>query len=117
MDLNNAVQKHAEWKIKLRSAISKHAQMDVPTLARDDCCELGQWLHGEAKARFGTLGAHADCVRKHQVFHTEVAKVAAAVNAGRYTHADSLLGAGGGFASASSALSVAFMQLRKSAEI
>lgn len=117
MDLNNAVQKHAEWKVKLRSAISKHEHMDVATLSRDDCCELGQWLHGEAKARFGKLDAHTDCVHKHQVFHSEVAKVATAVNAGRYTHADSLLVAGSGFAKASSALSVAFMQLRKAADI
>ena len=117
MDLNNAVQKHAEWKIKLRSAISKHQQMDVATLSRDDCCELGEWLHGDAKMRFGKLGAHADCVHKHQVFHQEVAKVATAVNAGRYVHAEALLGAGSGFVKASSALSVAFMQLRKTAEV
>lgn len=117
MDLNNAVQKHAEWKVKLRSAIAKHEQMDVATLSRDDCCELGQWLHGDAKARFGQLGAHADCVHKHQVFHDEVAKVATAVNAGRYTQAETMLGVSTGFFKASSALSVAFMQLRKAAEI
>ena len=23
--------------------------MDVGTLAKDNCCELGKWLHGEAK--------------------------------------------------------------------
>lgn len=117
MDLNNAVQKHAEWKVKLRSAISKHEQMDVATLSRDDCCELGQWLHGDAKARFGRLGAHVDCVHKHQVFHHEVAKVAIAVNAGRYIHAEGMLGAATPYAKASSALSVAFMQLRKTAEV
>ncbi len=117
MDLNNAIQKHAEWKVKLRSAISKHEQMDVATLARDDCCELGQWLHRDAKARFGKLSAHADCVQKHQVFHDEVAKVATAVNAGRYTQAENMLGASTGFYRASSALSVAFMQLRKAANL
>lgn len=117
MDLNNAVQKHAEWKIKLRSAISKHEQMDVTTLSRDDCCELGQWLHGDAKARFGKHGAHADCVHKHQSFHHEVAKIATTVNAGRQAQAEDMLGAASPFAKASSALSVAFMQLRKSAEI
>ena len=117
MDLNNAVQKHAEWKVKLRSAISKHEQMDVTTLARDDCCELGQWLHGDAKTRFGKLGAHLDCVHKHQVFHHEVAKVAIAVNAGRYTLAEDMLSAATPFAKASVALSVAFLQLRKTADV
>jgi len=117
MDLNNAVQKHAEWKVKLRSAIAKHEQMDVVTLARDDRCELGHWLHGEARTRFGQLGAHSDCVHKHQAFHDEVAKVATAVNAGRFAQAQDMLGASTGFSKASSALSVAFLQLRKAAEI
>ena len=31
MDLNNAVEKHAEWKIKLRSAITKQEQLDAAT--------------------------------------------------------------------------------------
>src|SRR4051794_2563281 len=113
MDLNIAVQKHAEWKTKLRSAIAKQEQMDVVSLSRDDCCELGQWLHGEAKGRFGKLTAHADCVHRHQVFHHEVAKVASAVNAKRFAYAEGLLGAATPYAKASSALSVAFLHLRK----
>lgn len=113
MDLNTAIQKHAEWKTKLRSAIAKQEQMDVTTLSRDDCCELGQWLHGDAKARFGNVSAHTDCVHKHQAFHNEVAKVATAVNAKRYAHAEDLLGAATPYAKASSALSVAFLHLRK----
>lgn len=113
MDLNTAVQKHAEWKTKLRSAIAKQEQMDVTTLSRDDCCELGQWLHGDGRAQFGKLPAHTDCVHKHQAFHNEVAKVATAVNAKRYTYAEGLLGAATPYAKASSALSVAFLQLRK----
>lgn len=113
MDLNTAIQKHAEWKTKLRSAIAKQDQMDVTTLSRDDCCELGQWLHGDAKARFGNLSAHTDCVHKHQAFHNEVAKVATAVNAKRYSYAEGLLGAVTPYAKASSALGVAFLHLRK----
>lgn len=116
MDLNTAVHKHAEWKTKLRSAIAKQQQMDVVTLSRDDCCELGAWLHGDGRARFGKLPAHADCVRKHQAFHNEVAKVATAVNAKRYAHAEGLLGVATPYAKASSALSVAFLHLRKATD-
>ena len=79
MDLSTAAQKHAEWKTKLRSAISKHEQMDVATLSRDDGCELGQWLHGEAKVRFCRLSAHSDCVHKHLAFHADVAKTPGAI--------------------------------------
>lgn len=117
MDLDTAVQKHAEWKVKLRSAISKHEKMDVPTLARDDCCDLGRWLHGAAKVRFGHLGAHANCVHKHQLFHSEVAKVATAVNTGKFAQTEDMLAALTPYAKASSALGVSFLQLRKVASI
>jgi hypothetical protein len=117
MDLNNAAQTHAQWKVKLRAAIAKQQKMDVVTLSRDDCCELGQWLHGEGRTQFGRLGSHGDCVKKHVTFHSEVAKVATAVNAAHYQAAENMLGAGTPYAQASSALAVAFMHLRKEANI
>ena len=117
MNLDNAVQTHAQWKTKLSSAISKHEQMDLITLSRDDCCELGQWLHGEGKSRYGRLASHADCIHKHLVFHSEVTKVAKAVNAQQFATAEGMLSASTPYAKASSALSVAFLQLRKDAGI
>lgn len=117
MNLDNAVQAHAQWKTKLRSAISKHEQLDLMTLSRDDRCELGQWLHGEGKASYGGLTSHADCVHKHVIFHSEVTKVARAVNAGQFDVATDMLNAGTSYAKASSALSVSFLQLRKEAAI
>lgn len=117
MDLDSTVRTHAQWKTQLRQAISAHTRMDVSTMARDDCCELGQWLHGEAKARFGHLEAHRACVHSHQAFHTEVAKVARAVNAEQFALAENMLGAATPYARASSALGVAFLQLRKAAAV
>lgn len=117
MDLNNAVHKHAEWKTKLRSAISKHEQMDVATLAKDNCCELGKWLHGEARAKFSQLVSHGECIQKHAAFHVEVAKVATAVNAKKFAAAEAMLEAGTAYARISSALSVAFIRLRKEADL
>lgn len=117
MNLDTAVQAHAQWKMKLRSAISKHEKMDLTTLSRDDCCELGHWLHGEGKSSYGRLTSHADCVHKHVVFHSEVTKVARAVNAHQFDVAEDMLNAGTPYAKASSALSVSFLQLRKEAGI
>ncbi|MCM2340013.1 CZB domain-containing protein [Rhodoferax sp.] len=117
MNLDIAVQTHALWKTKLRAAISKREQMDLITLARDDCCELGIWLHGEGKNHFGQHASHGDCVRKHLEFHAEVTKVARAVNTHQFTVADAMLNAGSPYAKASSALSVSFIQLRKAAGI
>ena len=117
MNLDTAVQTHALWKTKLRTAISRHEQMDLVTLSRDDRCELGIWMHGEGKAHFGQHASHSDCIRKHLDFHTEVTKVAKAVNAQQFMVAENMLNAGTPYAKASSALSVSFMQLRKAAGI
>lgn len=117
MNLDNAAAAHALWKTKLRAAIAKQEQLDVVSLSRDDRCELGQWLHGEGKSSYGRLASHGDCMHKHLAFHSEVTKVAQVVNAGHYAQAESLLGAGSGFAKASSALSVAFLKLRKEAGV
>lgn len=113
MNLDNAVEIHAQWKTKLRSAIVKREKLDHVCLSRDDCCELGQWLHGDGRQSYGRFASHADCVVKHRAFHREVAKVALAVNAGRYETAQELLAPLSPFAQVSSSLSTALLRLKK----
>jgi methyl-accepting chemotaxis protein len=115
MDLTSAVGKHAEWKTKFRTAIKKKEQMDVATIAKDNCCELGKWLHGEAKSQFGRMASYTECVAKHAVFHTEAAKVATAINSGKYTVAEAMLDGGTPYTNISSEVGVAIMHLKKEA--
>jgi methyl-accepting chemotaxis protein len=117
MDLENAIAKHAEWKTKLRGAITKQEQMDAATLSKDNCCDLGKWLHGEGKSKFGALDSFKDCVAKHALFHTEAGKVASAINAKKYSEAEAMIGAGTTYASVSSAAGVAIMKLKKEAAL
>ncbi|CAG4882719.1 Chemotaxis protein [Georgfuchsia toluolica] len=113
MDLDQAVTKHAEWKMKFRAAITKQETMDVATISKDNCCELGKWLHGEAKAKYGKLGSHSECVGKHATFHVEAGKVAIAINLKKYKEASAMLDVGTPYAAASSAVAVAIMHLKK----
>ena len=113
MDLDNAVKAHAEWKMKLRSAIAKRERLDAATLARDNCCPLGQWLHGEARALFGKSPRFHACVEKHAAFHSEVGRVARVINVGDYEAAERLLGAGTAYAAASSEVGAAIVQLKR----
>lgn len=115
MDLESAIQKHAEWKTKFRTAISGHQTMDVATISKDNCCELGKWLHGDAKAKYGRLASLADCVTRHASFHTEAGKVAAAINAKKFAEAEAMLGAGTAYTNASSAVGGAIVKLKKEA--
>lgn len=115
MDLDSAIQKHAEWKVKFRSAITKHEQMDVATISKDNCCELGKWLYGEAKAKYGNLQSHADCIKKHSAFHIESGKVAAAINAKKYAEAEAMLNVGSTYFEISQDVGVAIRRLKKEA--
>ena len=113
MDLNTALQAHSEWKVKLRMAIAKQEQLDADTIARDNCCALGKWLHGEAAGLYSRLPGYKDCVAKHASFHKEAGAVARCINAGQYDKAESMLNAGSPFAAATSAVGAAIMGLRK----
>ena len=115
MDLNAAINKHAEWKIKFRTAISRQELMDSDNISKDKCCELGKWLHEEAKAKHGGMVSYSDCVGKHAVFHVEAGKVARKINARLYTEAETMIGNGTPYAVASSAVGVAINRLKKEA--
>ena len=117
MDLNQAIAKHAEWKVKFRAAISKQEAMDADTISKDNCCELGKWLHGEAKIKLGRFASYSECVSKHAAFHVDAGKVARSINAKKYTEAESMLGAGTSYATASSAVAAAIAHLKKEASL
>jgi hypothetical protein len=117
MDLDSAIQKHGEWKTKFRAAISKQESLDASTISKDNCCELGKWLHGEAKSKFSSLLSYRDCVSKHAAFHLEAGKVASLINVKKYSEAESAIGAGTTYAGASSAVGVAILKLKKEANI
>jgi methyl-accepting chemotaxis protein len=113
IDLDNALDKHSEWKVKLRTAISKGEEMDAATISRDDCCDFGKWLHGDIKSYLAHQPSYAECVTKHATFHIEAGKVANMINAKKFSEAEVMLGNGSPFASASSAVGVAIMRLKK----
>ena len=112
MDLDLAIQAHSGWKIKFRTAISKKEPMDAASIAKDNCCELGKWLHGDGKAQFGALNSHTDCVAKHAVFHIEAGKVANAINAKKFLDAQTMIAANTPYAKASLAAINAIMHLK-----
>ncbi|MCF7988662.1 MAG: CZB domain-containing protein [Methylovulum sp.] len=115
-DLDKALHKHAEWKVKFRSAITHHEKMDVATISKDNCCEFGKWLYGETKQQLGHLESYTECLAKHAMFHIEAGKVATAINDNRFTDAHAMLSTESGFVSASSAVGVAIMRLKKDVE-
>jgi methyl-accepting chemotaxis protein len=113
IDLDKALEKHSEWKVKLRTAISKREEMDAATISRDDCCDFGKWLHHDVKSHLAHQSSYSECVSKHAAFHIEAGRIANMINAKKYSEAETMLGNGSPFVAASTAVGVAIMKLKK----
>ena len=97
-DFDKAIEAHRQWKVKLRSAIAKHEQLDADTICRDDKCPLGQWIHGPGGERWGTRPLFSKLLAKHADFHKSAGDVARKINGGQYADAEKLIGSGSHFA-------------------
>jgi hypothetical protein len=117
MDLELAWRVHNEWKIKLRIAIAKQEQVDSSSISADNRCQLGEWLHGEAKLKYGKLTFYSDCVSKHSAFHQEAGKVAQAINSKNYALAKTMMEANTPYALAANAFVIAIGTLKKDANL
>lgn len=113
MDLEDAVGKHIEWKVKLRSSIVKKEAVDANTIRQDNCCVLGKWLHGEGKTLHGKKPSFGPLVTKHAEFHRSAGKVADAINAKKYEQAETMLDGNSEFGAASFAVAAAIKALIK----
>ena len=90
--------------------------MDAATIGRDDCCELGKWLHGSGRSRCGNKPAFVALINAHKAFHQEAGKVAQMINQGAGSIAEGMLASGTGFSKASSEVTRIIVQLRKECE-
>ncbi|HET6787093.1 MAG TPA: CZB domain-containing protein, partial [Aquabacterium sp.] len=112
-DFQAVIEAHRQWKVKLRSAIDKHEQLDAALISRDDCCTLGKWLHGPGGACWGQRPAFVSLVQRHATFHEAAGAVARKINAGAYQEAERLIGAGSPFAEASTEVGMALTQAKR----
>ncbi len=112
MNLDDAAKKHAEWKLKFRTAINTKATMDVATIQADNSCDLGKWLHGDGRTRFGAKPNFQRLLAKHAEFHRAAGKIATAITAGQYELAARMLENGTEYTQASTAVGVAIIALK-----
>ena len=113
MNLDAAIAAHAQWKTKFRMAITKQETMDAVAIGKDNCCDLGKWLHGEGKLQLGSKPEFLSLLEKHKAFHVEAGKVANAINTKKYTEAERMIDSGSSFSAASSAVGVAVNSVKK----
>jgi methyl-accepting chemotaxis protein len=113
INLDNAIRAHADWRAKLRSAAINSEKLDADTISRDDCCEIGKWLHGAGNSKYGSKPIFVSLIAGHKNFHKEAGKVARAINQGAGARAEQMLDSGTGFARASIEVGRLIMQLKQ----
>ena len=112
INFDNAIQAHANWRSKLRTAAMRKEQMDADTAGRDDCCELGKWLHGVGKSQHDGKPSFVELLSAHREFHQEAGKVARTINQGANDVAEKMLESDTGFSRASNQVTRLIVQLR-----
>ena len=117
INLDNAIQAHANWRAKLRTAVAQKESLDADTVSRDDCCELGKWLHGAGSSQYGGKPSFVQLLESHRQFHQEAGKVARLINQGAYSEAEKQLENNTGFSNASQKVGAAVIQLAKELKV
>lgn len=96
-DFTKAISAHQQWRIDFRNAVARQLSVDADRVRRDDCCELGQWLHGAGQSRWGRLPMFTSLLQSHKAFHAEAGKVAEMINQKRMAEADKAMEPGRSF--------------------
>jgi len=113
MNLDNAVHSHAQWKLRFREAILNKEHVDAEVIARDDCCEVGRWLHGEGALHWGERAEFLEARAKHKAFHVQAGLIAQLINSGEMPAAERALESGSTYARASSEVAICLIALKR----
>jgi hypothetical protein len=84
MTSKDAISAHVNWKLRIHALLSGKLpdKLDPVTIARDNVCDLGKWIHGNAKDLVpGPV--YADLKAAHADFHREASRIVREVYAGR----------------------------------
>lgn len=115
MDIRPLLRAHAEWVVHLREYIYGAGSLDASLILRDDTCELGKWLYGEA-ARYRHLPEYETARLAHAAFHADAAQTVRLVQAGRRHEAGLDIGQGGRLRNRSASMVRSFLWLNQRLE-
>ncbi len=113
MNFDDAFNAHMLWKAIFLAATKARHPVDAHSAGRDDLCPLGQWLHGDAKAKYAGLRPYAKCLDDHSEFHRQAARVAELINCGRFDDAAAVVEGTSPFVRAAVEIGVALTDLER----
>ncbi|NDI87602.1 CZB domain-containing protein [Undibacterium crateris] len=93
LDIESAMIAHENWKIRLVTFLDGKSteEMRPELICFDDRCDLGKWLHGDAKKYFEKNSNFIYLVNEHKNFHYHASNVVSLKLQGKDQKADQLL--------------------------
>jgi methyl-accepting chemotaxis protein len=116
MNFDEAIEAHANWKMKLRNYIdTKAGNLVAADVEKDNKCALGQWIYGEG-ARYSTLSEYTELKTCHAQFHKCAADVVRSADAGDKDKAHKLIESGSQYVGISSKVITLIRNMRTKAQ-
>jgi methyl-accepting chemotaxis protein len=113
MDFDQAVATHTAWKRRLRHSLAKHdGSLRPAEIGVDHRCVLGQWIYGEGAKHF-SLPEFTKLKYEHARFHLVAAELVKRANSGELIEPEIAPCSSSEFSTASSAIVIAIMALKK----
>ena len=109
--LENAFDSHQQWKENLRRAVNAKESIDTSVIARDDCCDLGQWLYTDGQKLHWGKPEFQSLLLHHKEFHLLTGAVAEVINQKQYALAEAYLSNDTQFAQSSTEVAEAIRRL------
>lgn len=85
LNFRTAIEAHQRWKMRLQAVIEMKSSetLDPKVVCRDDQCDLGKWIHGEAGRRFSDDPQFVELRSKHAYFHVCAGRILTLAQAGQ----------------------------------
>jgi hypothetical protein len=112
LNFKSAMEAHLKWKLRLKSIIDGNSSesLEVKTVARDDQCDLGKWIHSQGSDQFGNNPEFKSVVEAHAQFHRCAGHTLQLALDGKFNEADAEL-TNGDFSRASLTVSRCLVRL------
>lgn len=93
INLYQAIEAHLSWKRRLDDYLQGRSAetLRVHEVCLDNRCELGTWIHGSGKQRFGEIELFRQLLEEHAKFHWQASKVVEAHQSGDTARASAIL--------------------------
>ena len=111
MDVEHAITAHARLHTSLQTAIEAQHLLDAATVQQQQL-ELNRWLCGTGRKQHGGKAEFISLLCWYDAFQLESARVADAINQGKFEDARLMTGYGSAFSQASSAVNISVNRLK-----